>query len=352
MSRAQLTSTVEQSSGGAVPPYVGAKNFAINGGMDVWQRSTSSAASGSALTFAADRWGYFRGSYAAGLTVSRQATGDTTNLANIQYCARVQRDSSNAGTNVIYIGQNFETVNSIPFAGKTVAFSFYARAGANYSATSNALSANLISGTGTDQSFLAGFTGSATPASGTATLTTTWQRFVYTGTVASTATQLAIYFQFTPTGTAGANDYFEVTGVQVEIGSVATPFSRAGTTLQGELSLCQRYYFRKNSNASSPNATPNFGQVINYYPGYGIAWVDAPTPMRVPPTSVDYSNISWYTNGLSGTAIASCSLTSDWSNQYRGCVVITTLPSPASNNIYFLSGTGSSAGYIGFSAEL
>jgi hypothetical protein len=138
-----------------------------------------------------------------------------------------------------------ETINSIPFAGKTVTMSFYARAGANYSAASNALNVYLISGTGTDQSRGSGnaYTGEAFPINAqTATLTTTWQRFTFTGTVGATATELAFYSFYTPSGTAGANDYFEMTGCQIDIGSVALPFRTYAATIQGELAACQRYY--------------------------------------------------------------------------------------------------------------
>jgi hypothetical protein len=174
-------------------------------------------------------------------TISRQATGDTTNLPNIQYALRFQRNSGQTGTGGLGLGQSFESINSIPYAGKTITLSFYARAGANYSPTSSVLTGQLYSGTATDNNILIGFTGGVAVASTAPTLTTTWTRYSVTGTVGATATQLGLYFLMTPTGTASTNDYYEVTGVQIDIGSVALPFRTYASTIQGELAACQRY---------------------------------------------------------------------------------------------------------------
>jgi hypothetical protein len=237
-------------------------NPVINSAMQIWQRGTSVAVSGAAsLTYAADRWGFFRTGFATGMTVSRQATGDTTNLPFIQYSQRVQRDSGNTSTALTYSGQNFETVNSIPYAGKTVTLSFYARAGANFSAASSALTVLFVSGTGTDQNFLNGFTGNTSVVNTNATLTTTWQRFTYTATIGATATQLAPVFYYTPVGTAGANDWFEFTGVQLDIGSVALPFRTNGATIQGELAACQRYYEKSYDITTAPASAVAGGSV-------------------------------------------------------------------------------------------
>ena len=75
-------------------------------------------------------------------------------------------------------------------------------------------------------------------------MTTTWQRFTATGTVGATATELNVQVVFNPVGTAGAADYYEITGVQLDIGSVALPFRTYAATIQGEFSSCQRYYER------------------------------------------------------------------------------------------------------------
>jgi hypothetical protein len=214
------------------------KNAVINGAFDIWQRGTSITA---ASAYNADRW--YKGANSV-VTISRQTTSDTTNLPFIQYCARVQRNSGQTSTTFVDIGSPIETANAINYAGKAITLSYYARAGANFSASSSSMVTRLYTGTGTDQNVFSGYTGSATPIDTTVTLTTTWQRFQHTITLGATVTEFTPYFGFTPVGTAGAADFFEITGVQVEVGSVATQFTRAGGTLAGELAACQRYYQR------------------------------------------------------------------------------------------------------------
>jgi len=278
-----LTATNMNDVGGAINLLDGAqssagKNTVINGGMDIWQRGTSIA--GTTTSFSADRWQSYRG--VAGSTFSRQVTGDTTNLPNIQYCVRVQRDSGNTSTTGIFLTQNFETVNSIPLAGKTVTLSFYARAGSNYSRVSSGLTVSLTTGTGTDQNGLTGaYTGSATAINQTATLTTTWQRFTYSATLAATTTELNTTFSFTPVGTAGANDYYEITGVQLEAANTASNFQRAAGNIQGELAACQRYL-----PAFTTSASGTLVGGYSYAANSAIYCFPLPVNARVAPTGI------------------------------------------------------------------
>ena len=318
------------------------RNFFINGGMDIWQRGTSIACSSTA--YAADRWQAYR--TVAGATISRQVTNDTTNLPFIQYAARVQRDSGNTATTLIFIGQSLETVNSIPLVGKSVTFSFYARAGANYSAASSALSVVVSSGTGTDQNVLTSYTGANNFISQTATLTTTWQRFTYTGTVPTTAQSVGTYIYYTPVGTAGANDYFEITGLQLEVGSVATQFSRAQGTIQGELAACQRYYWR---------FTGGNGNYAAY--GTGLAgsttqcdvFVQFPTTMRIKPTTLDFSTLALG----DGSATATVStLTVLRSNELGATLAAGATGLTQYRPHQLLNNNNSTTAYLGVTAEL
>jgi hypothetical protein len=320
------------------------KNPFINGGFDVWQRGTSvSVAASATATYTGDRFALTTQASQAS-TVSRQATGDTTNLPTIQYCARVQRNASQTGTGAMIFGQSVETTNSIRFAGQAVTLSFYARRGTNYSATSNILNANIYTGTGTDQSRIAAsYTGDVQALTSNVTLTTTWQRFTITGTLASSVTELAVVFVSSMTGTAGAADYYEVTGIQLELGSYATTFSRAQGTIQGELAACQRYYFRMNGNG-------------NYQPvGFGYSdsttvarmYVTTP-PMRVLPTSMDFTNLSIVADAVYNATGASIGASSP--NMVR--VDLTGLSGLTAFRSYALLLRNIADQYLGFSSEL
>jgi len=322
------------------------KNPVINGATEIWQRGTSVAVAASTPSYTSDRWYYSNGANQASV-ISRQVTGDTTNLPNIQYCARVQRNSGQTGTSNTYFAQSFESVNSIPFTGQAVTLSFYARKGANYSATSNILTVYFNYGTGTDQSVITGYTGGANVVVQNATLTATWQRFTYTGTVPTTATELGLFFQTVPTGTAGVNDYYEVTGVQVELGSYATTFSRAGGTIQGELAACQRYYYRAVAGTGYGILAP-----VAYTNTTTVATgnIQFPVTMRVAPTSLDSSAISFLRYADSAFNMSSVALSA---NNNAFCTSITgTVSGATAGTVGRITGANDGNAYIGFSAEL
>lgn len=213
-------------------------NYLLNSNFEIWQRGVSVVPT-STDPFSADRWESYRGSYVAGMTVARQTI---TDLPGLRYCARVQRNSGNTSTQTLYFNQVLETATSRTLAGKTVTFSFYARKGANYSPASGALIAYLTSGTGTDQNIRVGMTSQANIISQTIAPTTTWTRYEYSTLVSDSVTQLAVRFEMTPTGTAGTNDYFEVTGVQLERGPRATSYEPQCASFGLELSACQRFF--------------------------------------------------------------------------------------------------------------
>ena len=216
---------------------VGFRNKLINGDFQIWQRGTSfTDPTTNTTAYCADRWQAWRGSFTAGITTAQQTV--QANSKSI----RVQRNSGNASTATLNLAQTLETIEAKKLAGKSVILSFNALAGSNFSSASSLISVKIVYGTGTNQSYVTGFTGASDAASTTKTLTTTNTKFTLTASIPANATEVAAYFYYTPDGTASTNDYFEVTDVQLEEGSVATPFERRPYGL--ELALCQRYFRR------------------------------------------------------------------------------------------------------------
>ena len=326
----------------------GGKNFIINGGFDNWQRSTSATFSTPLIYPAADRWwGFTLGSTC---TMSRQ-TADT---AGLQYGMRFGRNSGQTNTGTVYVETVLETNDTFRLAGRTITFSFYAKAGANASLT--ALTPVIYTGTGTDQGavalFSGGWTGGAFAYNTPQTVTTTMTRYSITVTLASTVREVTIGFTYTPTGTAGANEWYQIEGVQVEYGSYATTFSRAGGTIQGELAACQRYYYR----TSASGANYIFGLAQCYGTTTGGAVIPLPVPMRISPTALEQSGTAnhYQAYSSSGAALALTSVptfAAVVTSQFQAAVNFTVGSGLTGGNVTQFTAANSSA-FLGWSAEL
>ena len=322
-------------SSALLPAGLGFRNVLINGDMRINQRGGSYTSVGYTL----DRWNMtVTGAY----TVSQSTSTPPTGFQNFM---RLQRTSGSGNTGVPQIFQSLETSNSIPLQGKQVTVSFYARAGANYSATSNAFNWRIYAGTGTDQAINA-YTGQTILFDQSVTLTTSWQRFTYTTTALTSYNEYGLFFFSVPTGTAGADDYFDITGVQLEQNYQPTPFEQRPIGV--ELALCQRYYCRiVATSAYGTLADGAAGDTINAY-----FYTIAPVTMRVRPTSVESSNI--ILGDIVGVFLCNAVvLDTVVSNAHRPAVFIaaTTAVLTAAKR-YFVLGYNDAAAYLAFSAEL
>jgi hypothetical protein len=329
---------VAQSSGSS---YVAGKNGVINGAFDNWQRGTSATYAGS-VSYVADRWfGVSLGSSPT-CTMSRQ-TADTTGLT---YGNRFGRNSGQTATGAVFIGYTFESIDAKRFAGQTVTLSFYAKKGADAPAS---LDSQIRTGTGTDQSsatlFSAGWTGGANN-SQTNTITSTMTRYSYTVALGSTVNQIMLTFAYTSTGTAGANEWFQIEGVQLEIASAASAFSRNAPTQALELAACQRYFYRVGGNVTFET----FGWGANWSSTENNLLVTFKQTMRVAPTMTNSGTMSNYRIIQSPSVFTPTSITAD--SNIQTAVIVSFTTGMTQNAIAQLQSNNTLSGTLSFSAEL
>jgi len=231
-----------------LPNTFGFKNRIINGAMAIDQRKAGASVvvSNTDSYFGIDRYSVIDFSNAA---TWQQLT--TSPPAGFQYFGCLRRNTGTSGASTLAITQVVESKNCFDLQSQSVTLSFYAKAGANFSAASSNITASVKTGTGTDQSATNfrnnTWTGLATVVTSTFAITTSWVKYTITGTVSASATQIGVQFQFDSTGTAGADDSLNVTGVQLEKGSTATSFDYR--PIGTELALCERYCFVPASNS-------------------------------------------------------------------------------------------------------
>ncbi|MDB4716169.1 hypothetical protein OAF92_01230 [bacterium] len=79
---------------------------------------------------------------------------------------------------------------------------------------------------------------------------------------------------------SATNNYWQITGLQLEVGDTATPFEH-GKSYGEELAKCQRYYFQRNWTATYDSVlSPAWASSTNSFQGTFYM----PTTMRAPPT--------------------------------------------------------------------
>lgn len=249
------------------------RNRIINGGMEIAQRGTTATGTyNSVYVYASvDRWAVFS---ANSSTTQAQSTDAPAGFRN---SFRVQRPAGNTGTNALVSIQGIESVNCYDLSGQQVTLSFWSKRGANYSGGN--LAVTFVTGTTADQgiAFVDSWAGRATPIATTTPITTTWTRYTFTGTVGSGVLEAGVQLLWFPSGTAGADDSVYITGVQLEVGTVATPFERR--QYEQELALCQRYF----QSVQMP-LTGYFGQYASGAGGFVGVLVPHIVTMRSAPT--------------------------------------------------------------------
>lgn len=236
MTRSRDVSDSQDNLGGAITPFLAGRNKIINGDFAISQRGTSFTNPNGVYTL--DRWIIVAdgGSWTKAVTQETFTPG-TAPVAGYEGSKFIRINQSVAGSggnyNVLY--QHIEDVRS--FAGQKVVLSFWAKASSSISMRL-APSSYQYFGSGGSSPVATDYSGAA-PA-----LTTSWQRFTATATIPSlagktigTSSSLTVEFQL-PVNTTFSIDIW---GVQLEAGSVATPFTTASGSIGGELALCRRY---------------------------------------------------------------------------------------------------------------
>ena len=314
-----------------------AKNKFLNADFSIWQRGTTinfSAAGG----YVADRWKSDAGGGGV-LAVTRQAfTPGQTDVPNAIYF--LQAAYSTSGTGTVVLEQRIEDVNT--FAGQAVTLSFYAKVNTG----TKSVTPRVI------QEFGSGGSGGVLTNLTAQTLTTSWQRFTISTTIPSitgktvgTSSYLRIDLD---SGTSGILT-FSFANFQLEKGSTATAFQTASGTIQGELALCQRYYYR-----STVAGDQNRIAVLGGNPTTSIfdCNVAVPSTFRGTVSAIDVANIGVYINNNNtvysgGTWTVLTGIATAPTVRYTH-----TSGAMTQGHNGFIVQNGATAGYFGLSAEL
>jgi uncharacterized Zn-binding protein involved in type VI secretion len=311
------------------------RNKLINGSMNVYQRGSVAATTSGAYTL--DRW--FVTPTGATVTVTQSTATVPTN-----FTASLNVAGAASVTNVSAY-QRIESINCQELtSGSKVTVSGYI-----YQSTGSAVTTAtvaLVTPTASDN--YASTTSAATTYTIPSFASATWTYFSNTFTLTTGCTnglQLTIAL-----GTGLTTGSFNLTGVQLEVGSVATPYERQ--IYSEQLAQCQRYYYRNTQSAGGfAIATSGFNISTTQFYGYNTF----PVTMRTNPTSIETTGTAADYRIYSGGTATACSAVPsfDGSSVYhcQYIAVASGLTNGYGGNLLSKSGSGSSV-YLAWSAEL
>jgi hypothetical protein len=345
----------------------GFRNRIINGDMRIDQRNAGASVTPTNGQYTVDRWQALL-SVASKFSVQQNAGSVTPPAGYKNYLGVTSLSAYSVGASEIFsLRQTIEGYNISDLAwgtanAKTVTLSFWVRS------SLTGTFGGAINSNGNSYSY---------PFSYVINNTNTWEQKSITvvgpisGTWGSTnGNGISVIFSFgagsTFSGTAGAwvasdlysatgatsvvgtnGATFYITGVQLEVGSVATPFERRpyGT----ELALCQRYFLMLGGNA----ANDNIGAGQAYSTTSAGIYARFPVTMRTAPTLDTFTASNWSVFNASGGLVAATAISfAGGQTTNLGCTLSTTV----SSGLVAGSATGllqnSTSARLPFNAEL
>jgi hypothetical protein len=269
-----------------------------NGGMEVWQRGAGGSASfpavAGSIQYTADGWVFYCPSGGSTHSVLQIAVAAPNGS---RYGFVAQRVAGQTGLPAPTLEYPLDTDEVAQMRGNLVTLSFSAFPASNFSPAGGLVTCQVRVGTGAPvKRFVSGYTSETVLINATAAVTSLQAPpFAFTSSVVvpTNATQGCVAFTWTPTGTAGAADYFWLDDVQLEVGSVATPFERR--PFESELLACQRHYWKTFRYAIAPVQSAGVNTCDHQFaavaPASNSFWHFLPHPMRMraTPTIVTYN---------------------------------------------------------------
>ena len=347
------------------------RNMIINGDMQISQRGTTFTGLGDGSVFTLDRWKYVdEGTTDSRITISQNSTTPTgQGFGKALYVDVTTADTSLDSGHIHYLryafeGQDLQQLAYGSSSAKSMTLSFWVK--------SPKTGIHVVSLKGD-------YSSNNRMVSGTYTIATadTWEKHTITfpgdtsGTIANdNSAELDIHFYLSAgssksSGTLSTtwiasveanravgqvnlmdntSNNFYITGVQLELGSSATPFEHR--SYGDELARCHRYYWRWSAGTYPYTA---------FAPGQGYSGSQAngvrsfPTTMRTAPSfSVSSDSHFWWSSGAGNTVPSDIE---QWGANEDTSLLIVNCSATAGYGGYIRAGN-STAAYAEYNAEL